>query len=96
MVQITEDGIAKLGKLARIGISDEVAQTLAPQLTRILDYIAQLQTVDTRDAELTNQVTDLTDIWREDRVIPSRYSREELLRNTPETKDGYIKVRRIL
>ncbi len=96
MTRISRDDITKLGRLARIGISDDVARTLAPQLDSILDYVARLQEVDTEHTETTNQVTGLRDVWREDAVVPSEYSREELLANAPATEDGYIKVRRVL
>lgn len=96
MAKITQKDTTKLGQLARIGISDSVAETLAPQLDRILDYVTQLQEVDTSQTDTTDQVTSLVDIWREDEVTDSGYSREELLRNAPMTQDGYIKVRRVL
>lgn len=96
MERITSDDIAKLGRLARIGISEDMATALTPQLAQVIDYVAKLQEVDTSRVEMTDQVTALTDVWREDDVIPSQCSREELLQNAPETQDGYIKVRRIL
>jgi aspartyl-tRNA(Asn)/glutamyl-tRNA(Gln) amidotransferase subunit C len=96
MTRISRDDITKLGHLARIGISEEVAGTLAPQLDSILDYVARLQEVDTEAVETTNQVTGLGDVWREDEVIPSHHSRAALLANAPATQDGYIRVRRVL
>ncbi|PSO44133.1 Asp-tRNA(Asn)/Glu-tRNA(Gln) amidotransferase GatCAB subunit C [Candidatus Saccharibacteria bacterium SW_7_54_9] len=96
MTRISRDDITKLGHLARIGISEEVAGTLAPQLEGILDYVAQLQEVDTEATQTTNQVTGLGDVWREDEVIPSHYSRAALLSNASATQDGYIQVRRVL
>lgn len=96
MVKITQKDIAKLGRLARIGISDEVAQTLAPQLSAILDYDAKLQRIDTEDVAETDQVTGLHNVYREDVVRESPCSREALLQNAPQTEHGYIKVGRVL
>lgn len=96
MSKINTAEVRHLGELARIGINSEQADELAPQLLEILDYVAKLQSVDTEDIATTAQVTGLTDVWREDEARPSPISREDLLVNTPQTKDGYIKVRRVL
>ncbi|MEX0934180.1 MAG: Asp-tRNA(Asn)/Glu-tRNA(Gln) amidotransferase subunit GatC [Candidatus Saccharimonadales bacterium] len=96
MNKIKDSDIKHLGVLARIGIDESIAKTLAPQLVDILDYVSKLQSIDTSGVEATSQVTGLVGIWREDEVKPSPISREELLSNTPDTKDGYIKVRKVL
>ncbi|MEX0748710.1 MAG: Asp-tRNA(Asn)/Glu-tRNA(Gln) amidotransferase subunit GatC [Candidatus Saccharimonadales bacterium] len=96
MSQINPEAILKLGLLARLGIDDELAAELAPQLKEILDYVAQLDSVDTTDTPTTNQVTGLSDIWRVDEVQPSLLTREQLLQNAPQTQDGYIKVKRVI
>lgn len=96
MSKITSKDIQRLGELARIGIGKKQADELAPQLLDILDYVAKLQSVDTKDTVITAQVTGLQDVWREDEAMPPNLSREELLSNAPQTKDGYIKVRRVL
>lgn len=96
MSKITSKDIQRLGELARIGIGKKQADELAPQLLDILDYVAKLQSVDSKDTVMTAQVTGLQDVWREDEAKPSNLSREELLSNAPQTQDGYIKVRRVL
>jgi len=88
--------VVKLSQLARIAISDQVASQLAPQLGDILEYAAQLQSVDTTNTVATSQVTGLIDVWREDEIHPAGISREELLKNAPATQNGYIKVKRVL
>ena len=96
MSKVSTEDIKKLGMLARVAISDTQAKTLAPQLEEILAYVAQLSTLDTKNTKITTQVTGLVDVWREDEVIKSKLSRDELLSNAPSTQDGYIKVRRVL
>lgn len=96
MVKITQSDITKLGYLARISISEKVAQTLAPQLTEILEYDGKLQRVETRETAETDQVTGLENVYREDKVVASDCSRDALLQNAPQTQDGYIKVGRVI
>ena len=58
-------------------------------------YIAQLQKVDTSKIIPTNQVTGLTNIFREDVVSPS-LSQEDALKNVRNIKNGFIQVKGIL
>jgi len=92
-IGVTE--VLRVAKLARIGLSDEEAARLAVELGEIVGFVEQLQAVDITDVAPTDQVTGLVDVWREDVVKPG-LSREELLANAPEQKDGYIVVKRVL
>lgn len=96
MAKITQKDVQKLGKLARLAVSDETAANFAGQLKEIIDYNARLQSVKVDGVETTDQVTGLTDVWREDKVVAGRYTRDDLLRNAPDTQDGFIKVKRVL
>lgn len=95
MSKIGTAEVHRLANLARIGITDEEAQHLAGELETIVGFVEQLAAVDISDTPPTDQVTGLVDIWREDVVKPSM-SRDELLRNAPAQKDGYIVVKRVL
>lgn len=87
--------VERVAKLARIGLSPEEASKLAVELGQIVEFVEQLSQVDVEGVEPTDQVTGLVDVWREDEVV-SGPTREELLSNVPETKDGYIVVKRVL
>jgi aspartyl-tRNA(Asn)/glutamyl-tRNA(Gln) amidotransferase subunit C len=96
MAKVSKDDVQHLARLARIAISTAEAEQITNELDAILGYVEQLQNVDTKDIKPTNQVTGLSDVWRKDEVKPSPLSREQLLANTPHTKDGYIKVKKVL
>lgn len=96
MTKITKNDVKKLGVLARLSVPGGAAEKLASELKSILDYDAKLQSVDVKNVESTDQVTGMIDVWREDKAVPSAISRDELLANTPDTKDGYIKVKRVI
>lgn len=85
----------RIAKLARIGLTDQQAENMSAELQRIVAFVEQLQQVDVDNADPTDQVTGLVDVWREDEVRPSM-PREQLLANAPEQKDGYIVVKRVL
>lgn len=63
--------VKHVAKLANLPITSDEEKTLASQLDQILNYVSQLQQVDTKNIEPTSQVTGLTDVAREDVVEPS-------------------------
>ena len=64
-------------------------------LAAILDYVEKMQAVDTTGVEETSQVTGLTNIMREDKIIESGIA-DELVKCAPEHDGGYIRVPKIL
>jgi aspartyl-tRNA(Asn)/glutamyl-tRNA(Gln) amidotransferase subunit C len=95
MSKIGTTEVLRIAGLARIGLSDAEVQRMADELSRIVGFVEQLQTIDISDTKPTDQVTGLEDVWREDEVKPS-LPREKLLANAPASKDGYIVVKRVL
>ncbi len=85
----------RIAKLARIGLTDQQAESMSAELQRIMTFVEQLQQVDIEGTAPTDQVTGLVDVWREDEVRPSM-PREQLLANAPEQKNGYIVVKRVM
>lgn len=96
MSKITEDEVRRIAALAKIAITDEEAEKLAKELDSILEYVRQLDSVDTAGLEPTYQVTGLTNVTRKDEVVDYGTTREDLLRNVPRKHDGYIKVPKVL
>ncbi len=95
MAKITVEEVRRIAALATIGLEEHELEPMARELDRIMQFVEQLQQVDTTDVVTTDQVTGLVDVWRPDEVHSS-YSREELLANAPEQQDGFFKVRRVL
>ncbi len=96
MSKIGIDEVKRLAELAKIGLSDEEAAQMSVELGQIVEFVEQLQKVDVKAVEPTDQVTGLVDVWREDKIRTKSIDRETLLQNAPEQQDGYIKVRRVL
>lgn len=63
--------VKHVAKLANLPLSPDEEKKYDTQLTAILDYVDQLQQVDTAGVEPTSQVTGLTDVVREDAVQDS-------------------------
>ena len=58
MTRITADDVRKVSKLARLEISDEDIQTYADQIEKILEYIDQLQSIDTTNVPPTSRAVE--------------------------------------
>lgn len=58
--------IHKLASLARLEITDQEAQDLAPQLENILEFVARLASLDTTGVEPMTSALDVQNRWRRD------------------------------
>lgn len=97
MARLTRDDITYLAQLARLELSDKEIETFQTELSTILKYVEQLQTVDTSGLEATTQVTGLTNVMRDDVVVQYPAVREALLKLAPQTDtDGNLKVKRMV
>ncbi|MHC4953852.1 MAG: Asp-tRNA(Asn)/Glu-tRNA(Gln) amidotransferase subunit GatC [Planctomycetota bacterium] len=86
--------VLRIAKLARLHIEPEEAKALAADLDRIVHYIDALKEVELPpDAESLTYFD--TDVHREDRNGEC-LSRDEALRNAPETDGEYFFVPRIV
>lgn len=96
MTAISIDDVKKLAKLSALTITESEADALRGQLEEILGFFSQLSEVDTTNVAPTYQVSGLSNVWRADELIDYQLEREALLKNTPDTQDGQIKVKRVL
>ena len=70
MARITRDEVERIADLARLSLSDAEAAVMTADLEAILDHVAELQAVDTRDVEPTSHAIPISAPLREDRAVP--------------------------
>jgi aspartyl-tRNA(Asn)/glutamyl-tRNA(Gln) amidotransferase subunit C len=87
--------VKHVANLVRLGISEEEAEKFSPQFSAIIDYFNMLNEVDTSEVPPASEITNNTNVLREDVVHPSM-SREEFLKNAPKVAGGYVKVPTVL
>ncbi|MEJ7834528.1 MAG: Asp-tRNA(Asn)/Glu-tRNA(Gln) amidotransferase subunit GatC [Nocardioides sp.] len=95
MPEITRDEVAHLAILARIDLDDAELDHLAPQLSVILESIASIRGVAGDDVPPTSHPMPLTNVFRDDVVVPG-LSAQEALAGAPETEQQRFSVPRIL
>jgi aspartyl-tRNA(Asn)/glutamyl-tRNA(Gln) amidotransferase subunit C len=96
---ITESDIRKIAALAHLEITDEELRTLAPQVASIVEYVEQLNGLDTSRVEpaiggLTPE-GERTDAAREDRTRPS-LGQALALDQAPDPAHGHFRVPKVI
>jgi aspartyl-tRNA(Asn)/glutamyl-tRNA(Gln) amidotransferase subunit C len=92
---VSREEVRHLADLARIELSDEELDHLAPQLAVIIDSVASINEVAAGDIPPTSHPLPLTNVFREDVVRPG-LTAEEALSGAPEVEQQRFKVPRIL
>jgi aspartyl-tRNA(Asn)/glutamyl-tRNA(Gln) amidotransferase subunit C len=93
--RITREEVAKLAELARLDLPESELDEYAKQLEIILESVAKVGEVSTKDVKPMSHATGLVNVFRED-VIKESLSRDEILRSAPATEDDRFRVPRIL
>ena len=94
-MKIDRESIKKIAHLARLEFDEESAEKIAKDVSQILDWVEQLNEVDTTDVEpLTTMSTEVNDM-REDK-IGNHLSHEEALKNAPKSDTDHFRVPKVL
>ncbi len=95
-MEVNQDTISHLAKLSNFALTDEESTRLVSDIKEIVNYISQLDDLDTSGVEPTYQVFEMENVWRDDEILPQEADREALLSLTKEVKDHQIKVPKVL
>ncbi len=94
-MKITKEEVKRVATLARLEISPEEEDLLTHQLDKIFQYMEKLDQLDTTTVEPLTQVGEITNAFREDRVV-NRPATDSLLSNAPAREQNFIKVPKII
>ena len=94
MTKITKDEVKKVAHLARLELNENEINNHAKQLEKILDYIRQLEKIDTEDIPCTTRAIEVVNVFRKDEK-KNFDCNEELLELGPSREDKYFKVPKI-
>lgn len=93
--KLTRDEVLKVARLARLKLTDAEIDDCTTKLGSILDYVAQLNDVNTDDVEPMVHAVELSNVFRADVVNPS-LPRDAALKNAPKTDGQFFLVPQIL
>jgi aspartyl-tRNA(Asn)/glutamyl-tRNA(Gln) amidotransferase subunit C len=97
-MKIGNKEVEYVAKLANLAITEEEKRTFISQLNSILEYVEQLNALDTENVEPTAQAVYANEpnlSMRPDEPKAS-FSQEEALANAPESGAGHFKVPKVI
>ncbi len=93
--KISKEEVKHIAKLARLSMSEEETIKYRNDLNSILDYVTELEEIDTTSITPISHVMDMKNVWRDDKPA-ERDNPHELLNNAPDSEDGYYRVPKIM
>jgi aspartyl-tRNA(Asn)/glutamyl-tRNA(Gln) amidotransferase subunit C len=87
--------VRRIARLARLAITEQEEGTLEKELSNILDWVAQLDEVDTSNVEPMTRVEDMKMKMRKDEVTAG-FCAADILKNAPQVDDGYFVVPKVV
>jgi aspartyl-tRNA(Asn)/glutamyl-tRNA(Gln) amidotransferase subunit C len=88
---IDREQVLHVARLARLSLSDEEVETMARELSGILEHVDRINQLDLEGVEPTSHVVDLENVLRPDDPRPS-WPREKILEQAPDPSDGAFRV----
>jgi len=95
LMSVDRATVHRIAHLARIAITEEEAARLEKELSDILDWVAQLDELDTTDVEPMTRVVAMTMKQREDKITDGNCA-DDILKNAPTVDDHYFVVPKIV
>jgi aspartyl-tRNA(Asn)/glutamyl-tRNA(Gln) amidotransferase subunit C len=93
--KVDEATVARIARLARIKVAPEQQGKVAGELAGILNFVRQLDAVDTEGVPPMTSVADMDLTLRDDAVTEGDRS-HEVLRNASEPADGFFTVPKVV
>ena len=95
MTKISRIEVKKVAHLARLELNEPEINNHAEQLEKILEYIEELEKIDTEDVPCTTRAIEVINVLRKDEK-KNYDSTEELLELGPSREDKFFKVPKII
>lgn len=98
--KVTVADVVRVAELANLELEPEESQSMVHDLNAILDYVAQLSTLDTTGVEPLAQMSELegaggATVLRQDVLTPS-LDRAAVMPQAPETDGAFFKVPKVI
>lgn len=98
--KVTVEDVERVAELARLKLAPEETPRMLHDLNAILDYVAELNELDTTGVTPLAQVSDLVDaagkgVLRGDVLLPS-LDRATVMSQAPETDQAFFKVPKVI
>ncbi len=94
-MKISKEDVKYIASLSRLSLTEEETETFVSQLNKIIEYVEQLNSLDTKDIEPTSHVIPLNNIMRDDTISES-LNIKDALKNAPDPTEKFYRVPKII
>lgn len=94
-VAIDETQVRRIARLARLKLTEQEVRLFAGQLATILEYVKQIESLDTEGVEPLAHALPICDVLRDD-VPTESVTADQALVNAPAVADGHFRVPAVL
>jgi aspartyl-tRNA(Asn)/glutamyl-tRNA(Gln) amidotransferase subunit C len=94
-MSVTLKDVEHVAALAKLSFAPAEMNLLTTQLNTILEYMDQLNALDTDAVEPLSQVIELSNVFRDDRRAPG-LTRDQALANAPSQDGAFFKVPKVI
>lgn len=92
---IDKETVDKIAHLARLELSPGETDEMIKDMSKILDFMAKLNEIDTSGVEPLVYMTHEVNVLRED-VVKQEITHQEALQNAPKHDDDYFLVAKVI
>ena len=90
-MEISKEQIKHLAHLGRLELSEAEIDAMQGDMSKILDFVAQVEKLDLEGVEPLTQMSKSVNVMRQDEVA-NMISKEDALKNAPDANSDYFRV----
>ena len=90
-MEISKEQIKHLAHLSRLELSEAEIDAMQGDMSKILDFVAQVEKLDLEGVEPLTQMSKSVNVMRQDEVA-KMISKEDALKNAPDANSDYFRV----
>jgi aspartyl-tRNA(Asn)/glutamyl-tRNA(Gln) amidotransferase subunit C len=92
---VSREDILHIAELARLELKEDEIESMAEDLSAILEYIERLDDLELGELEPTSNVLGLSQPMRKD-TVTANFDQDEALKNAPDTDGTFFVVPRVV
>ena len=94
-MSIDKNQVKKVAKLSRISLEESKLESLSKDLASILNFVEQLDKLDTKKTKPLSSIVDKTLVPRNDKVNDGKL-KNEILKNSPDKNEDFFIVPKVV
>ena len=94
-MSIDKNQVKKVAKLSKISLNDSKLESLSKDLASILNFVEQLNKLDTKKTEPLSSIVDKTLEPRNDKINDGKI-KDQILKNSPDKNEEFFIVPKVV